>query len=67
MNTRPETVTERRAKKLKEVNCNRVNIGVEHGNSNFRAFFSGFKKDQRAGIVKLARSMGMRGDHLWVP
>ena len=37
MNTRPETVTERRAKKLKEVNCGRVNIGVEHGNSNFRA------------------------------
>ena len=37
MNTRPETVTERRAKKLKEVNCGRVNMGVEHGNSNFRA------------------------------
>ena len=37
MNTRPETVTERRAKKLKEVNCHRVNIGVEHGNHKFRA------------------------------
>ena len=37
MNTRPETITERRAKKLKEVNCNRVNIGVEHGNYNFRS------------------------------
>ena len=30
MNTRPETVTARRAKKLKEVGCHRVNIGVEH-------------------------------------
>jgi len=36
MNTRPETVTEKRAKKLKEVGCHRVNIGVEHGNQNFR-------------------------------
>jgi len=37
MNTRPETVTERRAKKLKEVGCERTNIGVEHGNQKFRA------------------------------
>ncbi len=36
MNTRPETVTEKRAKKLKEVGCHRVNIGVEHGNQKFR-------------------------------
>ena len=37
MNTRPETVTERRAKKLKDVGCERTNIGVEHGNQKFRA------------------------------
>ena len=36
MNTRPETVTERRAKKLKEIGCERTNIGVEHGNRKFR-------------------------------
>ena len=36
MNTRPETVTERRAKKLKEIGCDRTNIGVEHGNQKFR-------------------------------
>ena len=36
MNTRPETVTARRARKLKEVNCHRVNVGVEHGNYKFR-------------------------------
>ena len=34
--TRPETVSERRVKKLKEVNCHRANIGVEHGNYKFR-------------------------------
>jgi anaerobic magnesium-protoporphyrin IX monomethyl ester cyclase len=37
MNTRPETITEYRAKKLKEINCDRVNIGVEHGNEKFRS------------------------------
>merc|ERR1711969_390487 len=37
MHTRPETITEYRAKKLKEANCSRVNIGVEHGNQKFRA------------------------------
>ncbi|MBT5471884.1 MAG: B12-binding domain-containing radical SAM protein, partial [Nitrospina sp.] len=37
MNTRPETITAYRAKKLKEVNCSRVNIGVEHGNQKYRA------------------------------
>ena len=36
MNTRPETVTERRAKKLKEIGCERTNIGIEHGNPKFR-------------------------------
>jgi len=36
MHTRPETITERRAKKLKEVGCHKVNIGVEHGNQKFR-------------------------------
>ena len=37
MNTRPETITEYRAKKLKEINCSRVNIGVEHGSEKFRS------------------------------
>jgi radical SAM superfamily enzyme YgiQ (UPF0313 family) len=37
MNTRPETITERRAKKLKEIGCDRTNIGVEHGNEKYRA------------------------------
>ena len=36
MNTRPETVTIRRTKKLKQIGCHKVNIGVEHGNQKFR-------------------------------
>ena len=50
MNTRPETITERRAKKLKEVNCNRVNIGVEHGNYNFRCKVVGRKYNNDLAI-----------------
>ena len=50
MNTRPETVTERRAKKLKEVNCHRVNIGVEHGNDKFRAEVVGRKYKNELAI-----------------
>ena len=50
MNTRPETVTERRAKKLKEVNCHRVNIGVEHGNPKFRAEVVGRKYKNELAI-----------------
>ena len=50
MNTRPETITERRAKKLKEVNCHRVNIGVEHGNHKFRAEIVGRKYKNEIAI-----------------
>jgi radical SAM superfamily enzyme YgiQ (UPF0313 family) len=36
MNTRPETITRRRVKQLEELNCLRFNIGIEHGNYEFR-------------------------------
>lgn len=36
MQTRPETLTQERADKLKEVGCHRVSIGLEHGNEEFR-------------------------------
>ena len=51
MNTRPETITERRAKKLKEINCHRANIGVEHGNYDFRANVVGRKYKNEAAIT----------------
>ena len=34
--TRIETITEKRLKGLVETNCNRISIGLEHGNETFR-------------------------------
>ena len=34
--TRPETITERRIKKLKEAGVHRMGFGIEHGNEEFR-------------------------------
>jgi len=50
MNTRPETITEYRAKRLKSINCHRVNIGVEHGNEEFREKVIGRKYDNQVAI-----------------
>lgn len=36
MNTRAETITEYRAKSLEEMNMLRMNIGIEHGNFEYR-------------------------------
>ncbi len=36
MQTRVETITEYRIRKLEEVNCNRISIGLEHGDDDFR-------------------------------
>jgi len=36
MNTRCETMTERRAKKLEDMNMLRMNFGIEHGNPEYR-------------------------------
>ena len=35
-NTRAETVTEERVRKLADINCYRLNVGIEHGNEEFR-------------------------------
>jgi len=61
MNTRPETVTERRCKKLKEINCNRVNIGVEHGNPKFRAEVVGrnYKNDLAIKSFQIMHDAGI--------
>ena len=34
--TRAETITEKKIKKLEELNCIRANVGLEHGNEEFR-------------------------------
>ena len=36
MNTRAETITEHRAAGLEEMNMLRMNIGIEHGNYDYR-------------------------------
>lgn len=36
MNTRAETVSEEKIKRIEQLNCIRGNIGLEHGNENFR-------------------------------
>ncbi len=33
---RPETITDYKVKKLKEVGCHRIGVGIEHGNEQFR-------------------------------
>jgi len=35
-NTRPETITAEKVNRLKEINCFRMGIGLEHGNEEFR-------------------------------
>lgn len=35
-NTRPETITEENVKLLEEMGCNRITLGIEHGNEEFR-------------------------------
>jgi len=35
--TRPETITAERVKKLKDMGCARISFGVEHGNEEFRS------------------------------
>jgi len=50
--TRIETFTEKRLRCLEEVNCNRISIGIEHGNEEFRKKVVGksFSNDQ---VVKV--------------
>lgn len=36
VNTRPETISEERIRKLKSAGCHRMSIGIEHGNEAFR-------------------------------
>jgi anaerobic magnesium-protoporphyrin IX monomethyl ester cyclase len=35
-NTRPEDITEDKARLIKEIGCKRISIGLEHGNENYR-------------------------------
>ena len=55
MQTRIETLTDYRIKALEEVNCNRISIGLEHGNEFFRKTIvgKGFSNDRIIDVFKL--------------
>jgi len=55
MQTRIETLNERRIRGLEEVNCNRISIGLEHGNEEFRSKIvgKGFSNGRIIEVFKL--------------
>ncbi|MBU0628871.1 MAG: B12-binding domain-containing radical SAM protein [Nanoarchaeota archaeon] len=66
--TRPETVTEERLKMLKEVGCEGISMGVEHGNDEYRrkvlnrfvsndAIIKGFQMAIHSGIRVTANNI----------
>ena len=57
MQTRIETLTEERVKALESVNCNRISIGLEHGNEEFRNNIVG-KGFSNADIVRVFEILG---------
>jgi len=53
--TRIETITEKRLRGLEEVNCNRISVGLEHGNEYFRnkVVGKGFSNRQIIDVFKM--------------
>lgn len=53
--TRVETITEKRVKLLKSMNCDRVSIGIEHGNEKFRKRFlkKGFTNKEAIDALRI--------------
>ncbi len=59
--TRAKTITEYRAKKLKEVGCHRMSIGLEHGNHEFRekVLKKRFSNDEIIKTSKIIADVGI--------
>jgi radical SAM superfamily enzyme len=59
--TRPETVTEERFKRLKQIGCDRVSFGVEHGNTEFRRrhLRRQMQNSSITNALKLVRKIGI--------
>ena len=55
MQTRVETLTEDRVRRLEAVNCNRISIGLEHGNEEFRKKIvgKGFSNQEIINVFKI--------------
>lgn len=58
MQTRIETLNEKRIRALEEINCNRISIGLEHGNEDFRNAIvgKGFSNERIVGVFQLFQS-----------
>lgn len=61
MQTRPETLTQERAYRLKEVGCHRVSIGLEHGNEEFRRKIlqKSYKNEQMLKVSEYLKNAGI--------
>ena len=59
--TRPETITIKRAKKLRKVGCHRMSIGLEHGNPEFRKVIlkKEFKNDVFINAARIIDKAGI--------
>ena len=53
MQTRPETLSDEKVKRLAEVGLHRISFGLEHGNENFRKKYLGRSFDNNEIIEKL--------------
>lgn len=63
--SRAETITPYRAKKLKEIGCHRANIGLEHGNEAFRRTVINKKFDNQT-IIDASKALADAGIPLTV-
>lgn len=59
--SRPETITEDRARKLKEMNCIRFSVGLESGNEKFRAKYlrRNYTNRQVFNAAKILKKFGI--------
>ncbi|PIQ98677.1 MAG: radical SAM protein [Nitrospinae bacterium CG11_big_fil_rev_8_21_14_0_20_45_15] len=58
MQTRPETLTDYKVKRLAEVGLHRISFGIEHGNENFRKKF--LKRDWKNDAIIKALKIPVR-------
>jgi radical SAM superfamily enzyme YgiQ (UPF0313 family) len=61
MQTRPETLTDYKVKRLKEVGLHRFNVGIEHGNDEFRRKIlrRSWKNEDLIEALKIPRRHGV--------
>ncbi|HHT9112404.1 MAG TPA: B12-binding domain-containing radical SAM protein [Candidatus Wunengus sp. YC65] len=61
LQSRAETITEYRAKRLKEIGCHRISLGLEHGNNDFRkrVLKKQFDNDQIIKASKVLADVGI--------